>query len=340
MPTSSRTRADATTADCLALVAEARRRAREQFGVELEQEVVTGPRSPDAAGPEETALARRRMSRGRQGTSRSQRAVSCAHGERRRPVPAHDTGRSPRARPARPLRLARCSWRSASSPGSCSRSSPRARRRSSASARSRSAARTPRVERQVQRALDGRAGESLFGVDLEAAEARGRGAADGRRRLVRPRLPPHAARDRSCPNAQSRSSARAPTRSSSPSEVASSRRPSARSSRSWHGSGWRGTCALDAGGYVEGELRTAVGAVAPLAGIRFPSRVVSVATTDELTLRLALGPRAAHGGHGATSTSSSPSRGACSRCSRRARATSTSAFPHRPVAGPQLSTLR
>ena len=31
---------DATTADCLALIAEARRRAREQFGVELEQEVV------------------------------------------------------------------------------------------------------------------------------------------------------------------------------------------------------------------------------------------------------------------------------------------------------------
>jgi UDP-N-acetylenolpyruvoylglucosamine reductase len=31
---------DATTADCLALMAESRRRAREQFGVELEHEVV------------------------------------------------------------------------------------------------------------------------------------------------------------------------------------------------------------------------------------------------------------------------------------------------------------
>jgi UDP-N-acetylmuramate dehydrogenase len=30
----------ATTVDCLALMAEARRRAREQFGVELEHEVV------------------------------------------------------------------------------------------------------------------------------------------------------------------------------------------------------------------------------------------------------------------------------------------------------------
>jgi UDP-N-acetylmuramate dehydrogenase len=34
----------ATSADCLALMAEARRRAREQFGVELEREVVfAGP---------------------------------------------------------------------------------------------------------------------------------------------------------------------------------------------------------------------------------------------------------------------------------------------------------
>ncbi len=31
---------DATSADCLALMSEARRRAREQFGVELEHEVV------------------------------------------------------------------------------------------------------------------------------------------------------------------------------------------------------------------------------------------------------------------------------------------------------------
>ena len=32
-----------------------------------------------------------------------------------------------------------------------------------------------------------------------------------------------------------------------------------------------------------------MGAVAPLAGIRFPGRVVSVATTEELTLRLSSG---------------------------------------------------
>lgn len=46
---------------------------------------------------------------------------------------------------------------------------------------------------------------------------------------------------------------------------------------------------LDTGGLVEGDLRTAVRAVAPLAGVDFPSRVVSVATTDGLTLRLRSG---------------------------------------------------
>jgi UDP-N-acetylmuramate dehydrogenase len=38
---------EATTEDCLALIAEARRRAREQFGVELEQEVVYWGLSPE-----------------------------------------------------------------------------------------------------------------------------------------------------------------------------------------------------------------------------------------------------------------------------------------------------
>jgi cell division septal protein FtsQ len=46
---------------------------------------------------------------------------------------------------------------------------------------------------------------------------------------------------------------------------------------------------LEAGATVEGDLRTAVRAVAPLAGIRFPSRVVSVTTTDGLTMRLRSG---------------------------------------------------
>jgi cell division protein FtsQ len=47
---------------------------------------------------------------------------------------------------------------------------------------------------------------------------------------------------------------------------------------------------LEPGTVVAGDLRTAVGAVAPLAGTRFPGRVVSVATANEqLTLRLRSG---------------------------------------------------
>ena len=48
--------------------------------------------------------------------------------------------------------------------------------------------------------------------------------------------------------------------------------------------------ALEPGSRVDGDLRVAVGAVAPLAGSRFPGRVASVATGDaELTLRLRSG---------------------------------------------------
>ena len=46
---------------------------------------------------------------------------------------------------------------------------------------------------------------------------------------------------------------------------------------------------LDPGALVVGDLLTAVGAVAPLADLRFPSRVVSVTTADGLTLRLRSG---------------------------------------------------
>ena len=46
---------------------------------------------------------------------------------------------------------------------------------------------------------------------------------------------------------------------------------------------------LDPGSFVDGDLGTAVRAVAPLAGVRFPSRVVSVTTRDGLTLRLRSG---------------------------------------------------
>ena len=62
---------DATTADCLALIAEARRRAREQFGVELEQEVVVARGlSRRSSRRARKPRPRRTTSRGRQGTSR------------------------------------------------------------------------------------------------------------------------------------------------------------------------------------------------------------------------------------------------------------------------------
>ena len=47
---------DATTTDCVALIAEARRRAREQFGVELEQEVVYWGLSPQGTDPRTLGL--------------------------------------------------------------------------------------------------------------------------------------------------------------------------------------------------------------------------------------------------------------------------------------------
>ena len=59
--------------------------------------------------------------------------------------------------------------------------------------------------------------------------------------------------------------------------------------RRWLGSGSSGGRAAP-GAAAEGDLRTAVTAVAPLAGSRFPGRVSSVTTTpDALTLRLRSG---------------------------------------------------
>ena len=145
-----------------------------------------------------------------------------------------------------------------------------------------------RVTRQVQRALDGRAGESLFGVDLEAAELEV-AALPTVAAVSFDRAYPHTLRVTVVPERPV-----AIVRQGAGSFVVSDRgRVVATAERSeqpelariWVTKDVR----LDTGGYVEGELRTAVGAVAPLAGIRFPSRVVSVATTDELTLRLASG---------------------------------------------------
>ena len=91
---------------------------------------------------------------------------------------------------------------------------------------------------------------------------------------------------------------------------------------------------LDAGEFVEGELRTAVGAVAPLAGIRFPSRVVSVATTDELTLRLRSGLELRMGDMGDVDLKLAVA-GRVLPLLPRGTGYLDVSVPHRPVAGPR-----
>ena len=92
----------ATTADCLALMAEARRRAREQFGAELEHEVELlgehcarlerATRRPARAGhlTQEADGRRRKESRGHRGTSRAWIASPCADGGSSCPAAATD----------------------------------------------------------------------------------------------------------------------------------------------------------------------------------------------------------------------------------------------------------
>jgi cell division protein FtsQ len=146
----------------------------------------------------------------------------------------------------------------------------------------------PGIERQVRRALDERTGESLFALDLDAAQVD---------ILALPtvatvsfdRAYPHTLRVTVAPERPV-----AVLRQGTESYVVSERgRIIARAKRGakpdlariWAARGET----LAPGAIVEGELRTAVGAVAPLAGTRFPSRVVSVATTPGLTLRLRSG---------------------------------------------------
>ena len=97
----------ATTADCLALMAEARRRAREQFGVELEHEVVLLGEIVGrlhGAGGGRRHGGRRKEPRGHRGTSRTWIASPCARGGSRRTASATGLRRAPRSFPARSLR--------------------------------------------------------------------------------------------------------------------------------------------------------------------------------------------------------------------------------------------
>jgi cell division protein FtsQ len=146
----------------------------------------------------------------------------------------------------------------------------------------------PGVERQVRRALDERSGESLFALDLDAAQVDVL-ALPTVAAVSFDRAYPHSLRVTVVPERPV-----AVLRQGAESYVVSERgRIIARADRGakpdlariWVARGET----LAPGATVEGDLRTAVGAVAPLAGTRFPSRVVSVATTGGLTLRLRSG---------------------------------------------------
>ena len=146
----------------------------------------------------------------------------------------------------------------------------------------------PAVERQVARALRPHTGESLFGLDLGAA------------RVDVATLPtvagvsfdrayPHTLRVTVVPERPV-----AVVRQGTVSYLVSQRgRVMARVDRKAQHALARiwvtKDVSLTPGAFVEGALDTAVRAVAPLAGIHFPSRVVSVTTTDGLTLRLRSG---------------------------------------------------
>jgi len=147
----------------------------------------------------------------------------------------------------------------------------------------------PGVQRQVERALENRRGESLVALDLEEASADiqalptvaevefDRAYPHGLRVTVVPERPVAVVRQGATAfvvSERGRVIARVPR----------TKRPEL--ARIWVAR----DVPIEPGATVEGDLATAVGAVAPLAGIRFPGRVVSVATDGgQLTLRLRSG---------------------------------------------------
>jgi cell division protein FtsQ len=144
------------------------------------------------------------------------------------------------------------------------------------------------VERQVRRVLEGRTGESLFGLDLDAArdDVAALPTVAG---VTFDRAYPHTLRVAVVPERPV-----AVVRQGTDAFVVSERgRVMAQVERTERASLARiwvtRDVQLDPGSHVDGDLLTAVGAVAPLAGTRFPSRVVSVATTNGLTLKLRSG---------------------------------------------------
>jgi len=147
----------------------------------------------------------------------------------------------------------------------------------------------PGVQHQVERALRDRRGESLVGLDLDAAQT-DVAALPTVAAVAFDRSYPHTLRVTIVPErpvAVVRQGAAAfvvSDRGRVVAQVPRTKRPEL--ARIWVARDVH----LEPGAIVDGDLRIAVGAVAPLAGVRFPGRVVSVTTGDEqLTLRLGSG---------------------------------------------------
>ena len=147
----------------------------------------------------------------------------------------------------------------------------------------------PGVQAQVERALQDRRGESLVGLDLDAAQT-DITALSTVAAVSFDRAYPHTLRVTVVPErpvAVVRQGAAAFVVSERGRVIASvprTKRPEL--ARIWVAR----DVPLEPGAIVDGDLRIAVGAVAPLAGVRFPGRVASVVTEEEqLTLRLVSG---------------------------------------------------
>jgi cell division protein FtsQ len=155
---------------------------------------------------------------------------------------------------------------------------------------------SPRVARQVERALDERRGSSLVGLDLEAARADvlslstvagvsfDRAFPHTLRVTVEPERPVAVARQGAVAYVLSE-------RGRVIARVDRHARPGL--ARLWVAR----DVTLEPGAIVDGDLRVAVEAVTPLVGSRFPGRVVSLNTAGgQLTLRLRSGVELRLGG--------------------------------------------
>jgi cell division protein FtsQ len=147
----------------------------------------------------------------------------------------------------------------------------------------------PAVERQVQRALADREGSSLVGLDLDAAR-RDVLALSTVAGVSFDRAFPHTLRVTVVPErpvAVVRQGATAFVVSERGRVIARvDRRARPGLARIWVSR----EVSLETGAIVDGDLRVAVEAVTPLAGVRFPGHVVSLTTAkNQLTLRLRSG---------------------------------------------------